>query len=198
MTVLQGPSTFSGGGINLYGGRTLENQGSLTWAAGTFNLGSGSQDNVMIQNDAGANFDIENDLGIAAGSGTTAFINDGTVTQSVTTGTTNIGVAFTNSGTVSVGAGTLEFDGGFTSVAGSAISIASGATLDFASSISGTMAVTGASGGMLQFAAGQLKLLGSAFLGSIDIGGGTLYADVATIGSVAVGAGELEVGSGRG
>ncbi len=69
----------------------------------------------------------------------TAFVNAGLLEQTVTTGTTNIGVAFTNTGTVSVKSGTLEFSGGGSSAA-SAITVAKAATLDFAA---GTFTLNG-------------------------------------------------------
>jgi hypothetical protein len=54
----------------------------------------------------------QSDNNIYNNAGTTAFTNAGTVTKSVTKGTTYIQAPFTNAGTVSVQTGTLEFDGG--------------------------------------------------------------------------------------
>ena len=103
-TVLQGATSVSGNGVALDGGRVLENQGTLTWAGGAFNLGFHPYATTIgggtIANDAGATFAIECDGAVTVTSGTTAFINNGTLTKSGTSGISHIGVAVTNGGTV--------------------------------------------------------------------------------------------------
>jgi hypothetical protein len=143
-TVLQG-TTYDVGSLALDGGRTLENQGIFNWSGANIYLGynpnTGAQaGGGTIRNDAGASFNIQSDSSIRIFPGTTAFVNAGALTKSVTTGTTNIYTPFTNTGTVSVQTGTLEFDGGGTSSAG-AFTVASGATLQFGGS--GTFTFTG-------------------------------------------------------
>jgi hypothetical protein len=133
--LLKGVTTDSGATINLDGGYVLANAGTFDVTNGAiFNLGYnpniGSAGNGTIQNNKGGTFDFQTASAVNNVVGTNAFVNAGTLEQTVTTGTTDIEVAFTNTGTVSVKTGTLEFTAGGTSTAGT-ITVASGATLDF-------------------------------------------------------------------
>ena len=165
-TLLQGTTTYSYGYIGLDGGRVLENAGtfnvSLT-AAYYFTLGYNPYETAVgggtIKNDSGATFDFQSASAITNGAGTNTFVNAGTLEQTVTTGTTDIGVALTNTGAVSVQTGTLEFDGGGTSTAG-AFTVASGATLDFNG---GTFTLSGepySGAGVEQVSGGTMNLTG--------------------------------------
>ena len=180
-TLLQGTTTYSYGYIGLDGGRVLENAGtfnvSLT-AAYYFTLGYNPYETAVgggtIKNDSGATFDFQSASAITNGAGTNTFVNAGTLEQTVTTGTTDIGVALTNTGAVSVQTGTLEFDGGGTSTAG-AFTVASGATLDFNG---GTFTLAGDSfsgAGVEQVSGGTVNLTGTVTgLGALNVSGGTL------------------------
>jgi hypothetical protein len=208
LTIL-GPTTFSGetgnflqetgsgttdlvkgatdsGAIALDGGRTLKNEGTFTVTTGAgFYLGinenGGEQKGGGIIKNLGT-FDIQAPatFSINAGSGTTYFDNSGILEQTVTFGTTTIGVTFTNHGTVSVNTGTLQFSaGGSSSFAGNEMGVAHGAGLVFGGGatsptfvLSGTLiyggGVTLVSGSTLEIA--ENSIIGSSF----ELLGGTL------------------------
>jgi hypothetical protein len=179
-TLLLDGTTTDTGTINLDGGYVLANAGTfnLTGSA-IFNLGYnpylGSAGNGTIQNNSGGTFDFQTASTVEEVSGTTAFINAGTLEQTVTTGTTDIGVTVTNTGTVSVQTGTLEFSGGGTSTAGK-FTVASGATLEFGG---GTFTLSGGSydaTGTTEVSGGTANFSGATItsLGALDITGGTL------------------------
>ena len=99
--------------------------------------------------------------------GTIAFVNAGTLEQTVTTGTTDIQVALTNTGAVSVQKGTLQFDGGGASTAG-AFTVASGAKLAFNA---GTFTLSGGSiggAGAVAVTGGTLAI-GASFINSANL-----------------------------
>ena len=144
-TVLEGTSSINGD-VALDGGRELQNQGTLTWSGGSLYVGDSPYGTTVgggtLDNAADATFQIESDQYIAAYSGTTLFTNEGTLTKSVTTGTTTIGVAFDNTGTVDVEAGTLDFGATVTGAGG--MSVGSGATLELGGTSTNTVTFTGA------------------------------------------------------
>jgi predicted Rdx family selenoprotein len=194
-TILAG-NTAIDGYLDLDGDHVLENQGTITWTTDPVNGGYialGNNPNLsslgggVIQNDAGATFDIQSDAVVYADGGTTSFTNAGTLEKSVTTGTTDIRPDFTNSGMVSARTGTLEFDGAFTNTG--AATVAAGATLD----IAGTAGVTGT--GTLTIDDGVLTVAHGISAGqTIDFSGtsGTLNlgdpaSDRGTIGGFAIG-----------
>ncbi|HEX4078922.1 MAG TPA: hypothetical protein VHX61_08635 [Rhizomicrobium sp.] len=183
-TVLQGTSTMSGYNyFYLDGGRTLENQGTLTLTA------TGEDDSTYIelghnpfgttvggatlQNDAGATIDFDytnaayTENGVFAGTGTLAFTNAGLVENTGSaTGSyeTQIDVAFTNTGTLAINSGELALnDGGSSS---GTITVASGALLDFHAS--GTTAFTISNA--------------QTFSGSVELDGGVLNTGALAIG----------------
>jgi hypothetical protein len=207
-TVLKGVSTDAAS-LALDGGRVLDNQGVFNWTGGAsialgYNPAGASVGGGTIENDAGANFNIEIDAPITANAGVTAFTNAGTLTKSVTSGTTNIDAPFTNTGTVSVTTGTIEFDGGGSfggtiSGAGTAAfgsggkdTINAGATLSVANLLidGATLQITPSltykgrfseTGGDLNLAAGSVLTLAAAnFSGGTIDGAGTLITGGAT------------------
>ena len=143
-TLLDGV-TSDAGIIALDGGRVLENAGTFNVTGSAyFYLGRNFYGTTVgggtIENEARATFDFQTRVDDHQHTGTNAFVNAGTLEQTVTTGTTNIGVTVTNTGTVSVKTGTLEFSGGGTS--SGTFTVASGATLDFGG---GTFTLSGGS-----------------------------------------------------
>lgn len=167
-TLLKGTTTFSTAYLYLQGGRVLENQGTLNWTEGTFDLGQTPLSQLhgtgTIKNDSGAIFDIQ--------SKTASF------------GTTHIGATFTNTGTVSVQTGTLEFDGGGTAAA-SAFTVASIGSLAFgggaftlsAGTYNAAGRMTVVSGGKVDFSAvTAITSFGSQLLvtgGTLELGSNT-------------------------
>ncbi len=150
-TTLLGATTVYGNYFAMDGGRILDNQGALTWLAGNFALGvdpyGATAGGATIQNDADATFAIESDGVISRGGGATAFINDGTLTKSVTTGTTFIEVDLANSGAVQIKAGTLDLGGAVSG--GGTITIDGGALTVESTMADAQTVVFGAGGGAL-------------------------------------------------
>jgi probable HAF family extracellular repeat protein len=159
-TVFEGTTSINSG-IDLSGGRELQNDGTLTWSGGAninFGTGGGTLDNAT-----GATFQIVvGETIFSFGSGTSVFTNEGTITQSVTTESTSIDVAFDNTGTVNVDSGTLLLDGALSG--NGQINIGSGASLTIegsASASTGTIAFEGTSD--------TLTIYSSALNGSHDL-----------------------------
>ena len=179
-TLLDGVTSMYNSNIGLDGGRVLENAGTFNViASANFYLGYNFYGTTLggstIKNDKGATFDFETASGITNEQGANAFVNAGTLEQTVTPGTTTIGVTITNTGTVSVQTGTLEFNAGGTSTAGK-FTVASGATLDFAG---GTFTLSGGSydaSGTTEISGGTTNFTGATItsLGALDVTGGTL------------------------
>lgn len=102
------------GSTALDGGRTLENDATLTWTTGTLTVGGGdpsqSTHSAAFSNVSGAVVDIEGDVAMTtAGSG--FFANAGTVVKTGGLGDSVVSVAVNNAGTVDVSSGTLTFAG---------------------------------------------------------------------------------------
>ncbi|RBP11158.1 hypothetical protein DFR50_11744, partial [Roseiarcus fermentans] len=194
-TVLAGATTDSSGYFALDGGRVLENKGTFTANAtsgGYFSIGytpfGTSVGGGTIKNDAGATFDFQSATSVSDNYGSASFVNAGTLEQTVTTGTTDIGVAFTNSGAVSVQAGTLRFDGGGTSSAAGSFAVASGATLDFNSGAFTIAAGPFSGAGEVQVSGATVTIAATpTFGGLLEVDSGTLAlgANAATAGSFA-------------
>ena len=179
-TLLDGATTDAGA-ISLDGGYVLANAGTFdVTGSAYFYLGLNEYGTTVgggtIQNNKGGTFDFQTASAVNSASGTNTFVNAGTLEQTVTTGTTDIGVAVTNTGTVSVQTGTLEFDGGGASTSGK-FTVASGATLDFGG---GTFTLSGgsydATGTTEVSGSGTANFSGATItsLGALDITGGTL------------------------
>lgn len=121
-TTLLAGTTTSLGNVYLDAGRVLENKGVFSWTAGGFQIGynpfAATVGNGTIQNDSSGTFSIKSDGSIDAGYGTTQFKNFGTVSKSVATGTTYIGITFINTGTVTVNTGAIQLAGAGNSLSG--------------------------------------------------------------------------------
>ena len=115
-TILQGATALTG--LNLDALRVLENQGTVTWSAGTLDLNATGAAGVgQIENalggvfEATGNNDISSPAKAVGGDGDGAsFTNAGTFRKSTGTGTTSLNVAFNNTGTVDVQTGTLSLN----------------------------------------------------------------------------------------
>ena len=142
-----GTLNVNGAAVILAG--ALTNAGIIQWS------GSGSSITVYnnpgassgsVHNQAGALFDIQNDLGVyCACYGFEFFQNAGTVRKSAGAGTTSFNVAFTNAGTVDAQSGTIQFGGGGN--IGGGYNTAAGATIQFTTgnyTETGTVTNTGA------------------------------------------------------
>ncbi len=170
--VLDGASTLSTT-VDFDGGFEISNRGTLTWNGGAdINLGyngvstGSSLGGGTLDNAAGATFQIETDWSITTTKGTTEFSNEGTITQTVTTGAAAIDVNFVNTGTVEVETGTLQI-GGNGSSALSGLSVSSGATLDFNGQDTDVFTLTG--GGTLS-GSGKFEISGSELnIGANDV-----------------------------
>ena len=149
--------------INLTGGRTLENGGTILWTSGNFGMNGG-----IITNRAGALFDARTTTGLNYASNPgSRFDNAGTFRKS-TGGTTTLfgGLVFNNYGAVEIQAGTLVLGGGGTH--NGTFDVPAGTTL----SLSGGTHTT--SGGSSITGAGNLYVSGGnshAFAGLVNVTG---------------------------
>ncbi len=133
-----------GGTVQLDGGLTLQNAGTLDWTVGSIALGSGdaaaaTQAGVLNNVSSGV-FDIEAD-GTIASPGAGQVFNAGVIDKLAGLGTTVVSAGVDNTGTVIVSAGTLAME---QSVGGAGAFVLDGvATLDLAGGAG--------SGGTMQF-----------------------------------------------
>ena len=151
-TVLQGKTTVSTD-FALDNGRVLQNDGTLTWTAGNFELGRNpggvSSGGGRIRNDAGATLVIAGNGVIDAYASDSSLINSGTIIKSTDAGNATIAAGFNNRGVVSVTKGVLELAGQVFGSGGS-FKISNGSTLEVDAALPNTQALTfGAGGGML-------------------------------------------------
>jgi hypothetical protein len=195
-TLLAGTAMATDGGyLNLDNNRILENKGTFTWTGTTIFLGynpitGASLGGGALKNDSGANLDLEtNGQFLDAFSGTDIFTNAGTITESVATGATNLGMVLINTGMVSVLSGTLQIDGGGTSLSG-AFTVGSAGTLDFSGGAFTLGAITIGGTGLTEVTGGALEIGGSA----VTISGGFTQSD----GAVDIGSGGMLTLSGTG
>ncbi len=110
-----GTTTIAAGGTLTIGGtvgvgRTITNNGTISWTAGQIQMVDGTIDN-------NAAFTAQPDNSMANFGGTNAFNNNasGTFTRNTGTGFLDINIPFTNVGTTTVSTGTLRIAGGGTS-----------------------------------------------------------------------------------
>lgn len=203
-TVLRGLASIAGV-VQLDGGRTLDNEGWLTWNGGGIVLGSGD---AAAANHAGTLINGRLGLlqiqtaGTIAAPGAGRVINAGMLTKAGGSGATVIAAELTNNGKVVVQGGTLTLD---QAVAGNGSFLIQGANgLDFAAAVTGTetiqflggggtlaVAGLGTFGGQVSgFAAGDgLDLTSVAFAPDLAVGfaaggsSGTLTVGVGTFGA---------------
>lgn len=116
----------AGGRLNVTGAithraRTLNNSGLVVWTGGSSTWSIG--DSAIINNLAGATFDIQTDADMPFFGSGAGFNNSGTLRKSAGSGETSLSVVFFNSGTLDIQTGTLKFGSGsvFTQNAGSTL-----------------------------------------------------------------------------
>lgn len=114
VTRANGGATLSGGATKSLGSRTLVNPATVTWTGGTLN----GQGGGVIENLAGATFDIGSDVTLNVATGGATFNNAGTLVRSAGVGTATIAIAVNNSGTVEARTGVLRFTGNYVQTAG--------------------------------------------------------------------------------
>jgi len=132
-----GTLNMSGSADKTLSRSTITNAGTATWS-GTGNLLM--QNIAVINNQAGATFDVQNDQNIRDSGQyyTATFNNAGTFKKSAGTGTTSFSTAstvgnrvqFNNTGTVQVQTGTLAFPDAVTLTSGGTFNVEAGALVD--------------------------------------------------------------------
>jgi len=179
------------GAIDLDGGRTLENDGWMTWSSGNIELGAGdaaaATPTGTIANALGATFYITADGRIGNPGTATSMLNNAGVTAVFAgIGETDIDAYLANSGYLQAQSGTLSLNGGGGST-GDHLFVANNAVLQF-----GTMA-SGAAGPAFAITGGQYTA------GDTAITGGTLDVSAASgavfVNQLAITAGALRLGN---
>ena len=163
-------------------GRTLNNTGAATLAAGAAHWGLIVSSGGTFHNLPGASLAFVTDAAVANGGGTPSggtFHNQGTLAKTGGDGTSAIGVALNNSGVIQVQAGTLRLSGGGAFSDGGEATVAAGATLEFRSTqyaLNDGSSVSGAGRALLE--SGTLSVPGgAATLGNFTQTGGELTGD---------------------
>jgi uncharacterized repeat protein (TIGR01451 family) len=121
--------SITGSGFKIFDSRTINNSGSIIFDA---TAGAYAQGTTVINNLAGATYDIRSDGNFAFNGGSPQFNNSGAINRNTTTGTSIFGLALVNNNTVNVQTGLLSLDRGGIATAGT-FSVSSGATLRFGS-----------------------------------------------------------------
>jgi YD repeat-containing protein len=121
-TVASGGFQLTNGGSDLQlDGRTLVNTATATWVSGFMEVADGA----VIDNQAGATFDIQSDSGFSLstiGGADATFNNAGTVTKSGGSSTSSFAnVIFNNTGTLDVESATVSLDDGTPQLSGSTL-----------------------------------------------------------------------------
>jgi hypothetical protein len=107
------------GGVQMLNGWSLNNAGTVSWAAGNITIGGQFASSTPVQNSGAFNIQADGTLQFNAGEAV-SFINSGTLTKSggQANGRTEIAMAFSNSGTVQLTGGNLTIDFGYGQSAG--------------------------------------------------------------------------------
>jgi hypothetical protein len=188
-TFAVGGLAFSSAGDKILADRTLDNFADAAWTGGAITISRPA----VINNFAGAVFDIRTDLRLSDLAGDSAFNNAGTLRKSAGVGVSQLFNPVNNTGAVEILTGTLELWGGGTGTG--SFTVQAGATLTFvrgdfllpdSSTISG--------GGDVRFTGGTAYVLGSyAVAGGTTVSGtGTAFfftAAPAVMGSLTIDAG---------
>jgi fibronectin-binding autotransporter adhesin len=148
-TVIQGKVTV-GIDFALDGGRVLQNDGTLLWTGGNFELGRNpggvSSGGGRIRNDAGATLIIAGNGVIGAYASGSSLINSGTVIKSTNAGNATIAANFLNLSAVLVNKGTLELAGQVLGSGGN-FKISNGGTLEVDAALPNTQKLAFGTGG---------------------------------------------------
>jgi hypothetical protein len=148
-TVIQSKATV-GIDFALGNGRVLQNDGTLLWTGGNFELGRNpggvSSGGGRIRNDAGATLIIAGNGVIGAYASGSSLINSGTVIKSTSAGNATIAANFQNLSTVLVNKGTLELAGQVLG-SGGRFKISNGSTLEVDAALPNTQKLAFGTGG---------------------------------------------------
>ena len=180
VTNINGTLTISGTAQKTHNQRTINNNGTTTWTGGNISSGFSATFNntgtFNIQSDKSYFFNLSGSQ--------SNFNNSGTVTKTVTTGTTTFGINYNQSaGATTISTGTFYFNNGFGSYTGGTVSAASGATLNFGSGDPHTLDVgsTVNGAGTIGFQAGVTYVNGAYNVtGNTNIFGGTARFEAAS------------------
>jgi uncharacterized repeat protein (TIGR01451 family) len=168
---------IAGAGGKTWHGYTLLNNGTVN-ITGTGNINHGL--GAVLNNQAGATFDIQADMTFAFNQGGARLTvnNLGSLTKSAGAGMATLDVVLNNDNLISVTSGTLRFTGGGGTSTGD-FSVTSGNTLDFNGGAQGVTLASGrnfSGAGTMQFSGGTTVIGGSgsyAITGLTQINGGT-------------------------
>ena len=148
-TIIQGKATV-GIDFALDNGRVLQNDGTLLWVGGNFELGRNpggvSSGGGRIRNDAGATMVIAGNGVIGAYASGSSLINSGTVIKSTSAGNATIAANFNNLSIVQVNKGTLEL-AGMVFGSGGSFKISNGSTLEVDAALPNTQKLIFGTGG---------------------------------------------------
>lgn len=165
-TFALGGLAFSGPGDKEIANRTIDNFGDAAWTGGAITIGRPA----VINNFAGAVFDIRTDLRLTDLTGQGAFNNAGTLRKSAGVGVSQFFLTVNNTGAVEVLTGTLElWDGGTNT---DSFTVEAGATLAFVRGdylLAGSGSIAG--DGDVQFTGSNAYIFGSyAIAGNTTVG----------------------------
>ncbi|HUP61678.1 MAG TPA: hypothetical protein VNA69_14805 [Thermoanaerobaculia bacterium] len=177
-----GALNMTGGSTKYWYQATLDNSGTVTSSSTYYTY---FYNGAIINNLAGATWNMTTDLGYYFGGGALSQINNaGTMSKTAGTGVKDITIAFNNTGQVNVNSGTLRPTAGGTS--SGTFNVASGATLRFAGgthTLDASSTLTGA--GTFDFNSGTVNFTGTySVSGTLSITGGTFNLDTASAVSI--------------
>lgn len=131
LTIATNASMLINGNTTLYLQGPLTNSGTVIWTnVGNLNVPNGGSDAGLIENQAGALWDIRNDQTLFNNAlGPAYFHNAGTLRKSAASGMTTISIPVVNSGTVTATQGTLSLGGG--GILAGSFMAGGGATINF-------------------------------------------------------------------
>jgi hypothetical protein len=159
-------------------GRTLVNQGTISYSGSFFQFGPTADSIGVIDNQGVFNAVGDGDFDVNFPNTDHAFNNAGTFNRSGAA-TTGFAIRFNTSGPVHVGAGTLQIFGGGSST-GTAFTVADGAVLNFDSSYSLNAASSVSGAGAGAFTAGLITVDGTYTLTGVTTIIGTVSFTTAT------------------
>jgi hypothetical protein len=168
VTNANGTLAISGSSAKTLSQRTLNNAATGTWSgSGTLTADSGA----VFNNQAGATFDLQGDQTLAAGGGSGAFNNPGTLRKTAGSGTGSIAIVFNNLNLVDIDSGALTLTGGGTTSGSFDLT---GTTISFSGGTHDLTAASSITNGTVNVTAGTANLAGNYTpSGTTTISGGT-------------------------
>lgn len=135
---LTGAATF-GAGATLAGTGAVSVSGTVD-GTGTLTLGAHKSDRIVLSIAAGAIYELDGDVGIAAGARKASLLDGGVLIKSAGTGESVVGANITDSGLIEAATGTLDLTQALTG--SGALKIDSGATLELDAAAAKTLTAT--------------------------------------------------------